>query len=193
MTRFQMKTHVRFKLRSWGATKGGLVNRKANKFVRLAQCVLAALVAFGSASGQPAVSSATADELGYFRFLFMNVASFDNASDTLKTPEHTKSFEQHLTIALGINAQESAVIHAAAAAYGATLQRTAAVRNRITDGKTYLSPSDNAAIASLNAQVESELASQANWLLSSVRPETATRLRVPGHIVAAAQAKGVQK
>jgi hypothetical protein len=52
-------------------------------------------------------------------------------------------------------------------------------------GKIILTSADTAALASINAQREQEIATLANQVLNSVSSTTAMRLRAPGNVMAA--------
>jgi hypothetical protein len=130
-----------------------------------------------SGYGQATQAPATPDELNYFRFILLHLGE-------LNSPSAVATYEAQLARNFALNAQEVAVIDAAARDMASTLGQIRTSLNTITAGKTSLLPSDNAAAAQLSAQREQKIASLANQILNSVRPEAATRLREPGHIVA---------
>jgi hypothetical protein len=121
----------------------------------------------------------TKDELQYFRFMLMNLASLDHS------PTAVAAFEAALVPQHGLNAQEAAQIHAAGQTLAALLQQIRSSANAITAGKKTLSDSDTAALQALINQRDQLLETLANQILNSVRPETAGRLRKPGQIMAA--------
>jgi|SRR5271157_1207241 len=121
----------------------------------------------------------TTDELQYLRFMLMNLASQDHSATAVA------AFESSLVPQHGLNAQEAAQIHSAGQTLAALLQQIRRSANDITAGKKTLSDADVAALQALSNQREQLIETLANQILNSVRPETATRLRTPGHIVAA--------
>jgi hypothetical protein len=123
---------------------------------------------------QTAQAPATAEELQYFRFMLMNLASPDHGQDAVKM------FEDSLVPMFGLTTQEAATIHAAAQPLKPVLlQVKQAAQNPPAGG---ISPS--ASLTTLTAQREATIVSLANQILNSVRPQTAERLRMPGRIVA---------
>ena len=103
------KPAVRAKLRPlvMGRTTGTLVTRlkASGETIRTRRRWSSADCGHMScARPQPA---ATLDEMKYLRFVLLNVVSLDNS------PAAVQSYEDHLVELHGLNAQESAVIHAA--------------------------------------------------------------------------------
>jgi len=144
-------------------------------------CVLGLLAGACLAQSQ---APATTDQLQYFRFMLMNLASLDHS------PSAVTAFGNHLAPQFGLNSQESAQIQSAAQQLATLLLQIRASAATITAGKTVLSDADAASLAALSSQREQLITTLANQILNSVRPETAARLRMPGQIVAAATAKG---
>jgi hypothetical protein len=148
--------------------------RRFSKF-----CIL--LVLSLSCYAQTAQPPATAAELQYFQFVLMNLASLDHG------PDAVTAFETSLVPAFGLNSQEAATIHAAGQALKtvlAQIRRTSA--SVMASGAAALTPEGSNTLATLAAQRQSAIATLANQILNSVRPQTAERMRTAGDIVAAA-------
>lgn len=128
--------------------------------------------------GQTTQAPATPDELTYFRFMLMNLASIDH------DPAAIKMFEDSLVKQFGLNQQESAMIHAKTQPLNVLLNQHRQSAQGILKGKKTLSATDAAALNALTQQREQLVASLSNEILNSVRPETAARLRTPGQIMA---------
>ena len=131
--------------------------------------------------GQASQAAANADELHFFEFMLMNVASIDHS------PKEVAAYEASLVRHFGLSTQESAAIHSAGQTLNALLKSLRQQAAPITKGKGVLSSADATALAALTAQRGQLVTTLANQILNAVRPETAARLRTPGHIVAAAQ------
>jgi hypothetical protein len=140
---------------------------------------MSAFVLLAGACFAQSQAPVTTDELQYFRFMLMNLASLDHS------PAAVTAFENSLVPQHGLNAQEAAQIHAAGQTLAALLQQIRQSANAITAGKRSLSGADVAALQALINQREQLIESLANQIVNSVRPVTATHLRTPGHIVAA--------
>ena len=108
----------------------------------------------------------------------MNVGSIDHSPDAIQ------SFEALVAKQIGLNSQESAVIHSAGQTLNALLKTLRSSSQSITAGKTTLTPTDGAALAALSAQREQLIVSLANQILNSVRPNVANALRAQGNILA---------
>lgn len=122
----------------------------------------------------------TSAELQYFRFVLMNVGSIDHSPDAIQ------SFEALVAKQIGLNSQESAVIHSAGQTLNALLKTLRSSSQSITAGKTTLTPTDGAALAALTAQREQMIVSLTNQILNSVRSSVANTLRAQGNILATA-------
>ena len=127
----------------------------------------------------PAVPS----EQQYLRFVLLNIASLDHH------PEAIKDFESHLVKQFGLNAHDSASIHAAGQALRPLLDQNRRSGRAIVAGKRVLSPGDVAALRDLDAQQEQRIATLASQVLSNVSPITAARLTAAGRNLAAGVAK----
>jgi flagellar hook-associated protein FlgK len=90
----------------------------------------------------------------------------------------------------GLNAQESAIIHARAQTLNALLTQLRQSSQAIVNGKKNLAASDATALSALADQRDQLINTLANEILNAVRPETAARLRAPGHVVAASATQG---
>lgn len=108
----------------------------------------------------------------------MNLASLDHSPDAVANLGHG------LVKQFGLNAAEMAVISNAGQTLKLTLSQLRQSLQATMAGKTVLAPADSASISNLVAQRDQLIATLAQQILSSVRPETAARLRVPGDIVA---------
>jgi hypothetical protein len=126
---------------------------------------------------------ATIDETKYLRFVLLNVASLDNSSSAIK------SYEDHLVKLHGLNAEESAVIHAAGQVLKPLLAQLRESAHAISAANQTLAPPAIAALNEVEARREQKVAELANQILNAVRPETADRLRTPGRLVAARSKK----
>lgn len=135
---------------------------------------------------QAAQAPATPDELTYFSYILMTLGSPDHS------PEFIKTAEDSLVHQFGVNQQEAAIIRAAAQSFRAVVQELEKSARSIWSDKTTLSPADSAALEALRDRGDKAVATLANQILNTVRPETADRLRVPGRVVASAlqRAKG---
>lgn len=132
-----------------------------------------------SCFGQTAQSPATADELKYFRFLLMQFGGIDHH------PSAKAAFERNVTLQLGLNNQEVAVLRAAGQELQVLLlQSRPTVRSIRPDPTGRLSPADRATLAALNVQRDQKIELLANRILNQVRPQTAVQLRLPGRILA---------
>ena len=131
-----------------------------------------------SLSAQGVQPAPTNDEMKYLRFMLMNVGSIDHS------PDAKGRFEQGMAEQFGLNQAESAVIHALGQALNSTLSQLRTSARAVVAGKQTLTPADTTALSALVAQREALLATLAQQVLNSVRPETAARLRVPGHVLA---------
>jgi hypothetical protein len=129
---------------------------------------------------QSSQAPASTDELKFSSFMLMSVGSVDH------DPKAIAAYETSLVRQFGLNAQESAAIHAAGQTLHALLLQLRPQAQAIVRGKTSLSNTDAASLAGLIAQREQLITTLSNQILNTVRPQTADRLRVPGHIVAAA-------
>jgi hypothetical protein len=145
----------------------------------LKSCCVFALFCFGCFA-QATQSPATAEELQFFRFMLMNVASVDHDQGAIE------AYESSLVRNFGLNTQESAIIHGAAQRLKALLQQVRRESQRILQGKKAFSEDDAAALKGLIDRREELVATLSNEILNAIRPETAARLRAPGHIVAEA-------
>ena len=123
---------------------------------------------------------ATPDELGYFRYMLLNLASIDHSQESVQR------YEENLLSQFGLSDQEALVIHGAAVTLHSQLLQIRQIQTQLTAGKVSLSDSDRSTLATLGAQREQLIDTLANQILNSVRPSTATSLRAPGHLVAAA-------
>jgi hypothetical protein len=141
--------------------------------------VLLASVCLAQTSQPPA----TPDELQYLRFVLLNVASIDHHPNAIKT------FEDLLVKQFGLNAQESAAIHAQGQVLRLLLVQHRSQRTSTMAGSTSPTNAQFATLAQLDAEREQKISDLANQLLTSVRPITATRLRNAGHIAASAVTK----
>ena len=144
---------------------------------------LAALLLSSVCLAQTSQPPATPDEVQYLRFMLLNVASLDHGPDAIK------AYEDSLVKLHGLNAQESAAIHSAGQSLHGLLAQLRQSTRAIVANKTLLSGADKAALDNLDAQREKAIVDRANQILNSVRGETATRLRAPGHILANAVGK----
>lgn len=146
-------------------------NHAARFIVFFATCVVA-----GAQAPQPPASPA---DLDFFRYLLLTIGSPDY------DPAAIQMYEDSLGSLFGLNQKEAAVIHAAGQSFRTTLLQIRQSTNAITRGKTSLSTADQTALSNLVAQREQAVASLANQILTSVTPQTAAQLRVPGKIVGA--------
>jgi hypothetical protein len=80
----------------------------------------------------------------------------------------------------GFNQAELAAFQNAATEFGAILEQLRASERSITAGKSALSPDDRTAIAKLVATRDENLVRIVTRVMSSVRPETLARMRIPG-------------
>ena len=142
-------------------------------FQKWVVCLLAAGACFAQGSQPPA----SADEMQYLRFMMMNLASLDHH------PDAVQRFEGGLVRQFGLNQQETARIHAAANELNALLKQLRQSSRAIVPGKSGLTPGDLAALSALAAQREQKIQSLVDGILNSIRPETAARLRAPGHVL----------
>jgi hypothetical protein len=121
---------------------------------------------------------ASFEQMKYLRFILLNVASLDHSPDAIQ------AFEDHLVLLHGLNAQESLAIQSAGQALKPLLAQLRQAGLAAVAGKQVLSPAGIATLQALNAQREQKIVDLAAQLLSSVRPETAARLKMPGKIMA---------
>jgi hypothetical protein len=140
--------------------------------------LLTALLVPLACLAQTTQAPATPDELDYFRYTLMNIASIDH------DPAAAKTFEASLVKHLGLNPQEAGVIHGASQELAALLQQLRRSAVRIVGAGKQLTSADTAALSDLTNQREQLIATLANRILNSVRPEVAARLRHPGQFAA---------
>jgi len=126
------------------------------------------------AYAQPALTQPPASngEVAYFRFLLLGLGH-------LKTTTGIHNYERLLAKQFDLNPQEVAVIDAAGVTMRALLQQIHTSLPAIESGQT-----GAVTVARLTTQREQMITTRANQILNSVRPITAARLRVPGHLVA---------
>jgi hypothetical protein len=124
-----------------------------------------------------AAPPATPEVLDYFRFVLLNLGHLSDAAEI-------QHFESHLTIQFGLNQQEVTQIDSAGQQMRTLLMQIQQSLATIAPPGVAPSPSAAAQVANLTAQREAMVATLANQILGSVRPETATRLSKPGYIVA---------
>ncbi|SPF39591.1 exported hypothetical protein [Candidatus Sulfopaludibacter sp. SbA4] len=155
--------------------------------MQILTCLCAFVLICSGCYGQASQAPATAEELQYFRFTLMNLASLDHSPDSVKT------YEDSLVKQFGLNAQESATIHAAAQSLNALLKQLRQSAQATLKGKQSLSSGDLSSLSALSARREQLIATLSNQILNAVRPETAARLRVPGNVVASSVAKAQGK
>jgi hypothetical protein len=120
---------------------------------------------------------ATAGELTYFKFLLTELAG------PLSTPSSVKITEQILAVQFGLNEHELSVIDSARLQMQPVLRQAREATQALVAGKQTLAQSDLAALAAVDTKMDQQIATIANAILNSVRPETAARLRVPGQLV----------
>jgi hypothetical protein len=116
--------------------------------------------------------------------MLMNLASLDHH------PKAIEAYEASLVKQFGLNPQESATIHARAQRLNALLAQLRQSSQATVNGKKNLSSADTTALSALADQRDQLINILANEILNAVRPETAARLRAPGHIVAASATQG---
>ncbi|MGO9262017.1 MAG: hypothetical protein ACLQU1_37790 [Bryobacteraceae bacterium] len=144
--------------------------------VKLCMLMLLSCACYAQTSQPPA----TADEMQFLSFMLMNVGSIDHDQKAVA------AYEDLLIKQFNLNAQESAFINAQGPALNALLNQLRTQSQAIVSGKQNLSAADAAALTALINQRQQYITTLANQILNAVRPETATRLRTPGHILAAA-------
>jgi uncharacterized protein (DUF885 family) len=136
---------------------------------------------------QSAQPSATPDEVKYFTFVLMQVASLDHS------PDGIRSFGVSFVQQFGLNADEATTVHSAGQTLNAFLQTLRRTQQSIMAGKATLSAADADALSALTTQRQELIASLANQILNSVRPATANLLRAQGGILSGLNAaQGVQ-
>lgn len=133
---------------------------------------------------QVAQPLATTDELSFFRFMLMNLASLDHS------PKAIDAYEASLVKQFGLNTKESATIHAGAQRLNSLLAQLRQSSKATVNGKKDLSSADTTALSALADQRDQLINILANEILNAVRPETAARLRAPGQVVAATAKQG---
>jgi hypothetical protein len=144
------------------------------------RCLFLAIMLVSSLCvAQTAQPAATAQELKFLRFILLNVASLDHSSDA------KANYEGSLVVHFGLSSQESTAIHSAGQTLNAILAQLRQQTTALLAGKIILTSADTAALASINAQREQEIATLANQVLNSVSSTTAVRLRAPGNVMAA--------
>ena len=144
----------------------------------------ALLLVSSACYAQTSQPPATPDEMQFLRFMLMNLGSIDHDQKAVA------AYEDLLIKEFGLTTQESAYIHAQGQLLNAQLKQLRTQSQAVTSGKQNLSASDAAALTGLTNQREQTISTLANQILSTVRPETATRLRNPGHILANAGIHG---
>ena len=122
----------------------------------------------------PPTAPAPLAQLKYIRFMLLNVASLDHDAKAIA------AYEDSLVKLFGLTAAESAVIHAAGQLLHAVLAQHRQTLLATVAGKASLSAADQTAIANLEIARESEIFDLSKQITSSVRPETAGRLKAPG-------------
>jgi len=128
--------------------------------------------------GQTAQPAATPDELKFFQFMLMNLASIDHS------PDAVTSYSKLLGRQFGLNDTETGILNSAAVTLRTQLQQIRSSTTNIVSRNQVLSAADRAALQALIINRNQLVQTLANQILNSVRPITATRLRMPGHIMA---------
>jgi len=136
-----------------------------------------ALVAV-TCSAQTAVAPVTTQEFGYFKFLLTRLAG-PNA-----TPDSVSRQERLLVLQFGLNDAELGAIDSARSPVRAILSQAQQATGQITSAKASLSATDLASLATIDSQMDQQLAAVANGILAAVRPGTAAQLRAPGNVAA---------
>jgi len=103
------------------------------------------------------------------------------------SPDFVKGVEDSVAAQCNLNSDEMAVLHSAALSFRPTLQALQKSAASLMQGTGAPTVTDLAALNALAAQRDSAISALATNILNSVRQETAELLRVPGHIVSAAQ------
>lgn len=127
---------------------------------------------------QPAAPSLTADEISFFNGLLQKLGGVD-LSLAIRQRE-----ERALAELLRLNAAESAVLHAAALSFNASLGQLRQSELAIMSGSRDLTDSDRSQIAVLVGKRDLAVSTIASTLLGSVRPETALQLRKNAQMIA---------
>lgn len=139
--------------------------------------VVVALVAV-TCSAQTVVAPVTTQEFGYFKFLLTRLAG-PNA-----TPDSVSRQEKLLVLQFGLNDAELGAIDSTRSQVRAILSQAQQAAAQITSAKGSLSAADLASLATIDSQMDQQLAAVANSILAAVRPGTAARLRAPGNVAA---------
>jgi len=139
-----------------------------------------AVLPWGPLKAQPTQAPATADQVTYFRFMLLGLASPDFSPDVVAAYQHA------LIIQHGLNNQEISSITEAASTLQALLRPMKQTIAQIVEGKQTLSQSDILALQSLASEREQLIASLANQILGSLRPRTTQSFRTAANLVAAA-------
>src|SRR5947209_590703 len=105
------------------------------------------LLICGGCFGQ-SQAPATADELQYFRFMLMNVASLDHGSNAIKM------YEDSLVKQFGLNPQEAAAIHGAAQSLNGLLIQLQQSEQAIKRGKSTITAADEQQLSALSDRRE---------------------------------------
>lgn len=142
---------------------------------RLMQPLLVGCVVIGCGYSQTIQVTASPAELGYLNFMLLNLSHLTTATSIHK-------YEQHLASQFGLSAVEIAVIDEAGNSLRPTVSQIHSLTRKASAART---DSETGALTSLTAQRDLMVPSLVNHILSSVRSLTATRLRTPGHVVAA--------
>jgi len=102
----------------------------------------------------------------------MKLGSINYSADFIRAAE------QSMVQQYGLNQQELQVFRAAAMNVRTVLLQNHQAALALLNGRNRLSPSDLTSLVTLANQRDQVIAAQANLILSSVRPDTAQRLRL---------------
>lgn len=105
-------------------------------------------------------------------------------ADPSHDPAICKMNEQAVVSLYGLNEQEAPSLHSTGQSFAAAIRAFRDQEATLLAGKTTLTDSDRASVASLSSQLDQTVASFIVQLLNSLRPQTATRLRQQADLVA---------
>ena len=123
-------------------------------------------------------TKATEAEMAYFRFMLLNLGHLD-------TPQSITRYEELLGRQFGLTQAELGVIDSAGAQLRPLLGQISRTL-RMNEPDRMLSAEESRAASALISQRDLLIPALVQQVLRAIRPESAVRLRMPGHIIASA-------
>lgn len=138
-------------------------------------CVVYCCVLSAQQSTQPLPP--TQYQIKFIRHLLVSIGNSD------RDPNISKMNIDGIVLLYGLNEQEAAAIEMAGRSFTSALTSFQRSRTAVVSGKETLTEADNASIMALSSKLDETVRSLASQILTSVRPERATLLRLQGDLL----------